>query len=296
MKNCQAHILIVDDNNLNLKTISKYLQDYKISTAHNGAIAWKMLENNPEAFDVILLDRMMPHENGMEVFYKIKHHPVLQYCPIILQGEKTSLTDINEDLNEGAYCFLTKPLEKEVLLSIIKIAVTDYFHFKDIQYQLEQTRLSMGMLSSALFEFKTIEQARSIASLVSNTCPNPEKIVMGLTELLINAIEHGNLGVGYDEKSKLNEKGTWLEEINNRLRQAHHIDKSASLKFLRKSDLIEMIITDQGNGFDHTCYMDFDPKRMMDNHGRGIAMANKLSFSAVKYNEIGNEVCVQIIL
>ncbi len=297
MEKHKAHILIVDDEELNLEIISEYLFDsYKISTAEDGAIAWEMLEKTPEAFDVILLDRMMPNMNGMEVLGKIKHHPILQYCPVIFQTAKASVTDISEGLNAGAFYYLTKPFEEDVLLSVIKTAVNDRFRYQQIQDNLEQTNLTMGKLNSAVFEFKNLEDARSIASLVSNACPEPEKIVMGLTELMVNAIEHGNLGITYDEKSVLNEQGSWINEVANRLQMEQNINKVASISFQRYADKIEITITDQGNGFDWESYMDFDPSRVMDNHGRGIAIANKLSFSSVEYCGKGNEILVKLAL
>jgi CheY-like chemotaxis protein/anti-sigma regulatory factor (Ser/Thr protein kinase) len=297
MENKQAHILIVDDEELNLEIISEYLSDdYKISTAEDGVIAWEMLEKTPNAFDVILLDRMMPNMNGMEVLEKIKQHSILQYCPVIFQTAKASVADIAEGLDAGAFYYLTKPFEEDVLLSVIKTAVSDRLRYKEIQHNLEQTNLTMGMLNSAVFEFKNLDDARSIASLISNACPEPEKIVMGLSELMVNAIEHGNLGITYDEKSILNENGTWVEEVASRLQLEQNINKVANINFQRQADKIEITIADQGEGFDWKSYMDFDPDRVMDNHGRGIAIANKLSFSSVEYRGKGNEVSVQLIL
>lgn len=297
MANNQAHILIVDDEIFNLEIISEYLDDnYKISTAEDGVIAWKMLEKSPDDFDVILLDRMMPNMNGLEVLAKIKQHPVLQYCPVIFQTAKASVSDIAEGMNAGAYYYLTKPFEEELLLSVIKTAVNDRLCFKEILQNLEQTKLTMGMLNSAVFEFKTLEEARSIASLISNACPEPASIVMGLTELMVNAVEHGNLGISYDEKSILNELGTWIEEVNIRLQLPENINKIASIDFRRLADTIDITITDQGQGFNWKTYMDFDPNRLMDNHGRGIAIANQLSFSSIEYKEKGNKVCAHLIL
>lgn len=297
MANNQAHILIVDDEIFNLEIISEYLDDnYKISTAEDGVIAWKMLEKSPDDFDVILLDRMMPNMNGLEVLAKIKQHPVLQYCPVIFQTAKASVSDIAEGMNAGAYYYLTKPFEEELLLSVIKTAVNDRLCFKEILQNLEQTKLTMGMLNSAVFEFKTLEEARSIASLISNACPEPASIVMGLTELMVNAVEHGNLGISYAEKSILNELGTWIEEVNIRLQLPENINKIASIDFRRLADTIDITITDQGQGFNWKTYMDFDPNRLMDNHGRGIAIANQLSFSSIEYKEKGNKVCAHLIL
>ncbi len=293
METYPAHILVVDDEILNLEIISEYLgeQNYKISTAEDGMIAWDMLKARPDDYDIILLDRMMPNLNGMDLLHKIKKHPVLLHCPVIFQTAKASASDISEGLNAGAYYYLTKPFDEEVLLSVTRTAVNDRFRFKEIQHSLEQTKLTMGMLNYAQFEFKSLEEASSIASLVSNACPEPATIVMGLTELLINAVEHGNLGITYDEKSELNMSGKWKEEVQHRLSKQKYANKTASLSFQRNSDHIEITVKDQGNGFDWETYMDFDPKRVMDNHGRGIAVANKLCFSTIQYKGSGNEVC-----
>lgn len=297
MENNQAHILIVDDEIFNLEIISEYLDDhYQISTAEDGAIAWSMLEQSPNNYDVILLDRMMPNMNGMEVLKNIKQHPELKYCPVIFQTAKASVTDIAEGIDAGAYYYLTKPFEEEVLLSVIKTAVSDQLRFKEIQQDLQKSNISMGKLTSACFEFKTLDDARSIATLVSNACPEPTAIVMGLTELMVNAIEHGNLGITYAEKSSLNESGTWGSEVNTRMQLVENIDKTASVNFVRHLNYIEITVIDQGEGFDWKKYMDFDPERVMDNHGRGIAIANKLSFSAVEYKGKGNEVCATLSL
>ncbi len=296
MENNKVHILVVDDETLNLEIISEYLsyQDYQVSVAENGQIAWKMLEQNPDDFDVILLDRMMPKMDGMEVLAKIKQHPVLQHCPVIFQTARASSSDIAEGINAGAYYYLTKPFEEDVLLSVTKTASEDRLRFKQIQSSLKKTNLTMGMLKSAMFEFKTLDEARSIASLISNACPEPSTIVMGLTELMVNAVEHGNLGISYDEKSKLNQQGSWEEEVNQRVLLSDYSHKTANITFQRHADSIEITVIDQGDGFDWKTYMDFDPERAMDNHGRGIAVANKLSFSSVEYKGKGNEVCAQI--
>jgi len=297
MEISQAHILVVDDEKFNLDIIAEYLSvDYKISTAEDGDIAWAMLEQDPAIFDVIILDRMMPNMNGMELLEKIKQHSTLQYCPVIFQTAKAAEADIAEGLKAGAFYYLTKPFEEDVLLSVVKTAVTDRLHFKEIHNKLESTKLTMGMLNTAKFDFKTLEDARSIASLLSNACPEPESIVMGLTELMINAIEHGNLGITYDEKSKLNEEGNWVKEVNSRLALDNNKDKVATVCFERDSKKIDITIIDQGGGFDNMAYMDFDPNRVMDNHGRGIAIANNLSFSSVEYKGNGNEVLAQLLL
>jgi len=51
---------------------------------------------------------------------------------------------------------------------------------------------------------------------------------------------------------------------------------------------------DQGKGFEWDEFMEFDTTRVMHNHGRGIAMANKLYFSKLEYQGSGNIVTVMV--
>lgn len=71
-------------------------------------------------------------------------------------------------------------------------------------------------------------------------------------------------------------------------------DKYASIDVINDSNGVYFTITDQGNGFEWDEFMDFDTSRVMDNHGRGIAMANKLYFSKLKYEGNGNIVTVMV--
>ena len=286
------HILIIDDEQLNLEIVTEYLEpcNYKITTAADGEIAWQILESVPDDFDVILLDRMMPNMNGMEVLQRIKDHPQLKHCPVIFQTAKASKADILIGLQAGAYYYLTKPFEEEMLISVVRTAVRDRLHYRSLQENLSKTKQTLGLMKSARFEFKTLDEARSLASLISNACPEPEKIVMGVTELMVNAIEHGNLGISYEEKTKLNESGIWEDEINRRLLAEDNLKLFAEISFQNSGNEINITIVDQGKGFDWQNYLDFDPERLMDNHGRGIAVANNLSFSRIEYWGRGNEV------
>ncbi len=165
----RAHILIVDDEKFNLQILEEYLSPgYQVSTAEDGFIAWNMLQHSPSVYDVILLDRMMPDMDGLEVLQNIKLHPILKHCPVIFQTARSSETEITEGLKAGAYYYLSKPYSEEVLLSVIQTAVTERLAYKELQIQLQQTQLSMGQLNHAVFEFQTLEQARSIGSLLAN--------------------------------------------------------------------------------------------------------------------------------
>lgn len=289
-------ILVVDDEPLNLDIIEEFLTSkghtYIVETANDGIEAMEKLEADPNKYDVILLDRMMPRMSGMEVLAKMSAHSELKYIPVILQTAKVSKEDILEGLKAGAFYYLTKPFTRDILLSVVKTAVKDRSYNKSLIASLNVTKSSIKLLKNANFEFRTLDDVRSVSSLVACACSEADKVAMGLSELMINAIEHGNLGIGYEEKSNLRKQDLWEDEIAKRLSLPINQTVFASIDVLNKPEYVEYTISDQGQGFDWSEFMDFDTTRVMDNHGRGIAMANKLYFSKLEYLGNGNKVTV----
>lgn len=288
----QPNILIVDDEAQNLEIINEYLADepWVTTTRQNSVQAWQELESIPTAFDVILLDWMMPEMDGLEMLGKIKQHPELKYTPVIMQTARTDKQDVLRGLAGGAFYYLTKPYSQEMLCDIVNAALDDIQRFRELKKILQQSDPSLAPQASTTFELRNLNEADQLASMLANSCPDPGKVISGISELLINAIEHGNLHIGYAEKSDLKKKGKWREEIEHRLRQDEFRDKTASVKYNKHGKTITITITDQGKGFDWQQYLEFNPDRAFDCNGRGIAMANMLSFDELKYNDTGNEV------
>ena len=291
-------ILIIDDEPLNLMIISEYLEsakeNYHWDTADNGMLAWEMLEKSPHKYEAILLDRMMPHMDGMEVLSRIKSHPVLKDTPVIIQTAKASREDIEEGIQAGAYYYLTKPFQEEALISIVRTAVNDHQRYLNIQHELNDNRLTLGLMQSSNFKYKSLIEARNLSTLLAQVCPNPEATISGLLELMINAVEHGNLGITYNEKSELNSTGSWEQEVNRRLELPEMQDKHVEVTLERKNGEIHILITDQGEGFDCEPYLDISAERGADNHGRGIALARMISFERLEYLDKGNKVLAVI--
>ena len=293
-----AIILAVDDEPLNLDIIEEFLtgkgQPYIVETANDGIEALEKLEADPNKFDAVLLDRMMPRMSGMEVLEKMSAHHELKYIPVILQTAKVSKEDILEGLKAGAYYYLTKPFTSDILHSVVKTAVKDRGYNKALLASLNVTRSSVKLLQNGSFKFKSLKDVQAISSLVACACEDAEKIAMGLSELMINAIEHGNLGIGYNEKSDLRKQDKWESEIARRLELPENKDKYAFIDVVNADDGVTYTVTDQGMGFDWNEFMEFDTTRVMDNHGRGIAMANQLYFSKLEYFGDGNKVRVMV--
>lgn len=285
-------ILIIDDEPFNVDILTEHLQEeaYTILTAENGKIGLDVLNKNKKTIDVILLDRMMPVMSGMEFLKVIKKDDSLNNIPIIMQTAADSDSDIIEGINAGAYYYLTKPFQPDIMLSIVKAAITDYARQKGLNESSLSYDTVCKLVNKIEFHFKTLDEADTLSRMISNFYPTPVKVIMGITELLINSVEHGNLGITYTEKTELIKNGNWKDEINTRLKQEQYKEKYTSVKLSQNDSEIKLIVKDQGDGFDYKKYLKVDPVRAFDPHGRGIAVAAMISFNEVKFIGTGNEV------
>ena len=283
-----ARILLVDDEPLNLEILAEHLDapTYRTEQAENGQVAWDMLDADPDGFDAVLLDRMMPVMSGMQLLARMRADSRFSALPIIMQTAAAGKEQVAEGLRQGAYYYLTKPFERDVLLAIVEAAL----EMRRNRLSLADDRIDPRALIKGEFRFRTLGEARRLASFLARACPQPDVTVLGLSELMINAVEHGNLGISYREKSQLNEKGGWRDEVERRLALPENAERHAGVRLARRGDAIVFTITDQGGGFDWRAYLEMSPERAFDSHGRGIAMSRLLSFAALDYCGNGNTV------
>jgi CheY-like chemotaxis protein len=291
------NILVVDDDLLNRDIIAERLEDahYHLEMAENGAEAWDKLQHGNQVFDLVLLDRMMPVMNGMELLHKIKGDPRFKNLTVIMQTAAATPQQILEGLAAGCYYYLTKPYKAASLVCIVNVALEELRSNK----LLRNAVTSLPVLPESVnadYQFATLEEVHRLSALLASQCPDPSGAALGLSELLTNAIEHGNLGISYTEKGQLKRDNRWEEEIIERLQQQQYRDKKALVSFTRTSGNVVFTITDQGNGFNWQKYLDFDPERAFDPNGRGIAMAGKLAFTKLEYLGKGNHVIATIKL
>ena len=192
-----------------------------------------------------------------------------------------------EGIDAGAYAYIPKPVDTDVLISIIRSAAADWRHVTELSRHIRTDAETLTLARQARFEYRSPDQAMGLGALLAKTCPEPDRVVMGLSELLVNAVEHGNLEIGYDEKSRLLETNRWREEVERRLELPEFSDRLAVVEVERTQEGIVFRIGDQGRGFEPGPYLEIDPKRMLDAHGRGIAMARLLSFDQLRYEDGG---------
>jgi DNA-binding response OmpR family regulator len=288
----QTCILVVDDEPIGRETLAENLSEegYAVVEADSGEAAWREIDLAPERFDAILLDRMMPDMDGIEILRRVKLRPDMAHVPVIMQTGMTADSDVLEGLQAGAYYYLTKPFSADTLLAIVAAATRDYRGHKELADEVKRQGRTLACLTQARFVFRTPEEARNLAALAANAAPDPGRVVLGLSELMLNAVEHGNLGIGYQQKSRLIEEGRLYDEIERLLQVPEHCSRQAQLEIERHEGELSFIIRDQGAGFDWQGYLEMSPERAFDTHGRGIAMSRMISFDSLEYRGKGNEV------
>lgn len=117
-------------------------------------------------------------------------------------------------------------------------------------------------------------------------------VKMGLQEVIINAIEHGNLNISFDEKTHAMAEGRYLDFIRERQLDPRYRDRRVTIDYILTSESVRYMVTDEGGGFDFHSTMNKVDKTVeqdMLTHGRGINMT-KVLFDEVKYNKKGNQV------
>ncbi|WP_306590277.1 response regulator [Geothrix sp. 21YS21S-4] len=289
-------VLVVEDEPINLDLLRENLEfeGYRTTGASSGEEAWRLISERPDAFDVILLDRVMPDMDGIEVLRRIKARPGPLQASVIMQTSRSSDLDIVEGLKAGAYYYLTKPFTAQALLAIVGAAARDRQGYRALQLDVQRMARTLGHLTAAEFRFRTPCEAREIAALVAKATPNPERTVNGLTELMLNAVEHGNLGLAYAETSRLLAEGRFNEEVARRLELPEHREKRATLLLEREGRDFRFTIRDEGPGFAWQDYLELNPERAFHLHGRGIAMSRRTWFDRLDYPGCGNEVVAAV--
>jgi CheY-like chemotaxis protein/anti-sigma regulatory factor (Ser/Thr protein kinase) len=292
----KAKILVVDDEPFNLDIVGEYLDEmgFELVMVDSGEAAWDALSQPDSNFDLVLLDRMMPGMDGISVLRLIKGDERLRSVPVIMQTAATSPEQVREGLAAGAFYYLTKPFEGEALQTIIRSALDDMRVRRELTASLAEQAQAIRCIKEGEFRIRTLEEARVLASFIALLGPQPDTLAMGLSELLVNGVEHGNLGIEFSEKSRLRESDSWEEEIARRLALPENQDKVVRLRVRSDESRWVFEIRDDGEGFDWRKFLDFDPERAFAPNGRGIALSRQLAFASLTYLPPGNQVVVTV--
>lgn len=175
INNSDYTVLIVDDVDANVLLLKLLISKagYKTLSATNGKSALEVImSSNP---DLILLDIMMPIMDGHEVAKRLKEMPDKSVIPIIFLSALNSTEDIVQGFKLGAADYISKPFNKDELLTRINHQIKLIHAKKFIEHQTEELR-------------KTIIGRDKLYSVIAHDLRSPIASIRMVMEVLINGI------------------------------------------------------------------------------------------------------------
>lgn len=291
MDQSTLRIVAADDDDMNLEIMLRNLSSAGYETAgfHDGTSLLSYVKEHPKAADVIILDKIMPSMSGVEVLRRLKEDASLHNIPVIIQTGDVGMAQMQESLEAGAYYYLPKPFEPDMMVSLVRAAVRDCVQRTKLLEQMHREKSATYLMEYGRFLVRTLEDARRLSASLSHHARRSKEVALVLSELMINGIEHGNLKIGYEEKRRLIREGGLDSEIEKRLLLPGNRDKCVKVTMQQKDHRAKVTIEDMGEGFDWHPYTNIDPTRFIELNGRGIAYASLMAIN-IQYLGNGNTV------
>lgn len=154
-----------------------------------------------------------------------------------------------------------------------------------------QLRQALAQAGGVNFRFRELDDLSPLVNRLSALAAEPTKVSLGLTELMLNAIEHGVLGISSEEKRALARAGDVHDEVRRRLAAPEYAGLDALVTVTLDGELLCFLVTDPGQGFDWRSGLVAAADNSGDDpHGRGIAIAARVAFARIEYRGCGNVV------
>ncbi|MCB0636927.1 MAG: response regulator, partial [Lewinella sp.] len=200
----QFRILVVDDEPINQQVLANHLSfgHYAVVQAMNGAEALRALESG-EAFDIVLLDIMMPRMSGYEVCRRIREKYLPSELPVIMITAKNQVSDLVQGLSLGANDYLAKPFSKNELLARIR------------------TQLNLSKINSAYGRFVPYEFLHTLGRESILDVQLGDQVKGEVTILFLDIRDYTSLAEGMSPKDNFDFLNSFLSRIGPVIQQNH---------------------------------------------------------------------------
>lgn len=286
-KGVKKVFLVEDDQGLNeLLILGMQQAGFETLSFFSGEEALNYLETGKLDFSVFLLDWNLPGISGLDLLKKIKQNPAFLHHPVIMHTANREARTAIEAFQNGADHFVAKPVSFPTLIQVLNQA---YNRHCLLDSESEQSFVPPDIQDHGLLEFKSISEGKAAIRFLSSMAIESEKIYFALNELMINAVEHGNLEISYSEKTELLKTDDYWMVVEKRLQEEPYKQRRVRISFQVKEQELHLIMSDEGQGFDYKPYLVLDPERLYDCHGMGIALVKNRYLPNLKYIENGSK-------
>lgn len=239
-----AHILLVDDDTVNLQAASSILRlgGYGVTTADSGKAALAKLTGRRK-FSVVVLDVMMPEMSGYEVCQKIRENRPMFELPVLMLTAKASTEDVVIGFEAGANDYLPKPYEAEELLARVR-TLAELKASVDMAMAAETAMMQAQIKPHFLFN-----TLNAISSFCGSDPPRAQRLIDDFSGYLRQSFDFKSL----EDYGTLNQELAYINayveiqkaRFGDRLRVVSDIDEavSISLPVLSIQPLVENAIT-----------------------------------------------------
>ncbi|HUT04979.1 MAG TPA: response regulator [bacterium] len=280
-------ILIIDDEEAVRTVLAKFMsrEGFEHDCASSGDEAIWLLETNE--YDFVITDLVMPGAHGLELLERIKS--MNSEVPVaIMTGFGTSDRTI-EALRGGAVDFIEKPLDFDRISQLLSKV------FKRRRREAGYAE-ALAMLASGTFVLPNdaiiLESAARIATKRLEGTRFHDGVYLALIECLTNAMEHGNLEIGQEEKIDAISAGALDELKRSRLADPVLGNREVFLTMKATDDSLRFTVRDEGKGFDYRNLPDpTEAENLFNASGRGVLLV-QCYMDEVSWNHAGNEITI----
>lgn len=234
----------------------------------------------------------MPNMDGLTALEEIREEDP-NVSVVIISGESDEET-LEEALSLGAVNFVHKPFDAEEVRFVLDRIFRTIEEEADIQavvklVTLRATQLQIPSETQMLGKVVSYLGRELTHNFIGYTVPVTD-VKLALYEALANALEHGNLEITFDEKSKAMETpGGILDLIQSRLDNEALGSRSIHVGVEYDQDAVRYRIRDEGPGFDPSTMLNKPVADTSALHGRGITLIRHY-MDEVSWNDSGNEI------
>lgn len=202
MATTKGNVLVVDDELLNRILLATSLEEegYSVEMAEDGRQAMVMIES--QAFDVVLLDILMPEVYGFDVLAWMKSHEKLRHIPVIIISAVDDMESIVRCIEMGATDYLQKPFDPTLLRARINASLSSK-RLRELELEMARQALQADM---------EIARHRSVAQMVAGVA-HEINTPLGIINTAANIIKQRLMSETMTALAKEPQVGTVVQDL-----------------------------------------------------------------------------------